>query len=396
MIAVLLPTYNQARFLPAALEGLAKQTYRNFEVIACNDGSTDETKQILKSHGICTANLHKNGGTAAAINTASLCMDDNTQFVTWVSSDNVMHPDWLKTLARQFVEEPNLGAVYSAYRRVEHGIDGHATKVVLPPYRPDQLIESDACYFGPSFLVRREVWQEHRGSVSHDYDWWARVEEACWVRGLGLKSVPQVLCDYHCGDWNTARRHPEKYDAPKWRAAAQKRREFKRNWLGNLVAAWVRPDDEVLDLGCGVMPATGGRLACKRHVGVDSFEQYLEVVGPPTVLGRLPHVTQVFADGSFDVVLMLDVIEHLGLNHAHALLNEAERIARREVIIFTPDGFVPQSGYAAWGMGDNPDQAHRCGFTFDELTGMGYDCTRYPNGSEQGGAIMSVFGVKTA
>jgi hypothetical protein len=168
-----------------------------------------------------------------------------------------------------------------------------------------------------------------------------------------------------------------------------------RNWLGELVAARVRASDEVLDLGCGIMPATGGRLTV-RHVGVDCFRPYLDRIGPPSVLGALPEVAEGFADQSFDVVLLLDIIEHLEKPAALALIAHAERIARREVILFTPDGCCPQVGFDSWGMGHNDAQAHRCEFTFDELAGMGYECSRHANLTLQQGKIVSVVGVKCA
>jgi hypothetical protein len=317
-----------------------------------------------------------------------------------VSSDNVMDPDWLARLAGALDEHPEWGAAYSAYRSVSLAT-APGTKAPRPKvmrrtaYDPGELIAGENCYFGPSFLIRREVWQEHRGGTAHDYDDWARVEEACWSRGWTIGNVGKSLCDYRHGDWNTVKRRPELYDAPKWRAQAIERRKLKRNWLGDLVAARVRPGDEVLDLGCGIMPATGGRLPCKRHVGVDGFQPYLDLIGPPCVPGRLPGVAERFGPRTFDVVLLLDVVEHMEKADALASIRAAESIARREVVVFTPDGFVPQAGYAAWGMERNEAQAHRCGFTFDELTGMGYACTRHPNGTAQEGGIVSVFGTKS-
>src|SRR5687768_14067358 len=104
MISVLLPTYNQAAHLPAALAGLAAQTRRDFEVIACDDGSTDGTADILCDQGFgpmgfCFRQHEENRGTAVAINTAASVMSDHAKYVTWVSSDNVMHPAWLERLA---------------------------------------------------------------------------------------------------------------------------------------------------------------------------------------------------------------------------------------------------------------------------------------------------------
>jgi hypothetical protein len=166
------------------------------------------------------------------------------------------------------------------------------------------------------------------------------------------------------------------------------------NWLGELIVPRIRRDDTVLDVGCGIMQPTGGRLNCRQHVGVDCFEEYIDRIGQPAILGSLPEAAEQVAAGSFDVVLLLDIIEHLKREEAEQLMASAERIARREVIVFTPDGFVPQEGWGAWDMPHNPAQAHLCGFTFDELTARGYECTRHDNGTSQAGPIVSVLGIK--
>jgi glycosyltransferase involved in cell wall biosynthesis len=219
MISILLPTYNQAKFLPAALAGLRAQTFRDFEVIACDDASTDETGTILADAGIRTITHKVNHGTAYAINQAWAL--SGCELITWISSDNVMRPTWLETLARYLKANPHAGAVYSAYVRHE----GEKATEVHPNYPAGSLIESENSYFGPSFLIRSEVWQDHRGGTAHDYDNWARVEEACWARGWHIGYVDDLLCDYHVGPWCTARKHPERYDAGKWRAQAIERRK---------------------------------------------------------------------------------------------------------------------------------------------------------------------------
>lgn len=221
-VSVLLPTFNQAAFLPAALDGLRAQTFQDFDLIVCNDGSTDGTEAMLRkieSMGMGTLVIHErlNQGAASAINFAAKAATG--RYMTWVSSDNVMRPEWLATLVDAIA---NHGAVYSAYCRNEDG-----TSIDMQPgaYERGRLLESENCYFGPSFLIRREVWQEHRGGSAHDYDNWARVEEDCWSKGLTIGYVDKVLCDYNAGPWCTARARPDLYDAPMWRARAMLRRK---------------------------------------------------------------------------------------------------------------------------------------------------------------------------
>ncbi len=168
------------------------------------------------------------------------------------------------------------------------------------------------------------------------------------------------------------------------------------NWLGAYVATQVRNHDSVLDLGCGIMIPTNGRRLkeCKVHVGVDCFKPYLDKIGQPSFLCDLPDGLEHFVDKSFDVVLMLDIIEHLEKPRALRLIEEAERIAKDRIILFTPDGPCPQVGWDAWQLGHNDAQAHRCEFTFDELVELGYKCRLHPNGTEQHGPITAVIGTK--
>jgi len=76
----------------------------------------------------------------------------------------------------------------------------------------------------------------------------------------------------------------------------------------------------------------------------------------------------VFRPKSFDCVVALDVIEHFTKPDANALLASMERIARRRVIVMTPNGFLPQAASS-----DNPLQQHVSGWTVDEMRNLGYD-----------------------
>jgi len=147
------------------------------------------------------------------------------------------------------------------------------------------------------------------------------------------------------------------------------------NWLGDLVQKEVGLKDTVLDLGCGIMQATldvvppypKTRLKCHFILGVDLYRPYLEKIKDKEGLAVLHcDVTNLsaFLDQSFDVVLLLDVVEHLPYRKAIRLIKEAERIARQRVVVCTPNVFMSNEKavshpYSYEGLGINPLQRHR-------------------------------------
>lgn len=128
----------------------------------------------------------------------------------------------------------------------------------------------------------------------------------------------------------------------------------------------------VLDVGCG----SGSPLAALGlpglTIGVDISAADLEIARRARTHAQLvradvARLADLVRPQSVDAVVCLDVIEHFERAEAERLLAILERIARRRVVVFTPNGFVPQPGTA-----ENPYQEHRCGFRAAELRARGY------------------------
>ena len=218
-VSAIMPTFNQAEFLQEAIESVVHQVDR---LLIMDDGSTDGTREWLVEKGddLDSWRGEENKGTAAAINSGirHLCRDGD--LLTWVSSDNVHTKDWRHALERLFTDK--VGAAYSAFW---YGMD--RKRVLYQPYDPKRLINSVNCYIGPSFMIRRDVWEkagDHRGKISHDYDHWLRVEEACWEMGLEIVSTRRPLCAYRVHDKRVTVTRKHEFDARHWQEEARKRR----------------------------------------------------------------------------------------------------------------------------------------------------------------------------
>jgi len=129
--------------------------------------------------------------------------------------------------------------------------------------------------------------------------------------------------------------------------------------------------NSTLDLGCGTGRFTK-RVDIKNYLGVDVFLPYLnELKETHNVVKCDIAQLYIFLDKSFDCVMAIDVVEHLKKNDAVFLIKEMERIARKKVIIFTPERFLSQTPYES-GMLPSEYQKHLSGFNLEELEFLGY------------------------
>jgi N-acetylglucosaminyl-diphospho-decaprenol L-rhamnosyltransferase len=126
----------------------------------------------------------------------------------------------------------------------------------------------------------------------------------------------------------------------------------------------------VLDLGCGRHSPVGILPDTIHKTGVELYEPYLEKAVSSKrhnvyIKGDITNMQ--FKDKSFDVVVALDVIEHLQKKDAIELINRMEKWASKKVVIFTPNGYMDQGCWEG-----NPYQQHRSGWTADFFKNMGF------------------------
>lgn len=119
-VSVIMPTYNQEKFIAKAIESILNQKHENIELIVVNDGSTDNTLNVINEISdkyvgkkqILILNK-ENGGTGSAINEG--LKHASGKYVTWVSSDNEYFPDFIETLTDILESQPDIDYAFSAF-----------------------------------------------------------------------------------------------------------------------------------------------------------------------------------------------------------------------------------------------------------------------------------------
>jgi len=118
LVSVIIPTYNSGRFIEDALASVFAQTYRHFEVIVVDDGSTDDTRERIQAFTSQVVYIYQpNQGPAAARNAGfQQCRGD---FLVFLDADDVWLSQCLERQVEAFARDPGLGVVYTWWGHID-------------------------------------------------------------------------------------------------------------------------------------------------------------------------------------------------------------------------------------------------------------------------------------
>jgi glycosyltransferase involved in cell wall biosynthesis len=177
-VSVVIPTFNRAQYLLEAIDSVFAQTYRNFEIIVVDDGSTDCTSEVLKKYGSKIISLHQeNAGVSAARNFGTAHATGN--FIAFLDSDDIWFPDKLERYLQVFWTHPEYRLLTGNMAIIDK--DGKHFCGIKPTVAPgddfESLIErgSGMC---STIMIRREILDEIPGKL---FD-----EELCCFEDLEL------------------------------------------------------------------------------------------------------------------------------------------------------------------------------------------------------------------
>lgn len=204
-VSIIIPVYNAARYLEECIGSALNQTYRDVEIIAIDDGSTDESPKILErfSQKIMVISK-KNGGTPSALNAGIKSMKG--EWFKWLSADDVLNENAVEALmgeAKSLGEAAKTSIIYSNYDIIDE-----KSKVVgevietnyndLPAMRRNAVLLDHFYGNGTASIMHKSVFErcgtfDESVGFKEDYEFWLR---CCLIHGCTLHLTPQKLAKY--------------------------------------------------------------------------------------------------------------------------------------------------------------------------------------------------------
>lgn len=203
-VTVLLTCYNHFRYLPEALEGVRKQTFRDFEIIAIDDGSKDETREWLaKQPDVRCVFNEQNLGTYETLNVGLRLA--RGEFIAVLNDDDVWLPNKLARQVELLDGHPGVGLVHTG----GHFIDGEGKRTegnplgfAFPTFETGDILLGlvyENKIIASAALARRACFDELGGFNrtyfgSGDWEMWFRIAERWHV---GFVDEPLTLYRVH-------------------------------------------------------------------------------------------------------------------------------------------------------------------------------------------------------
>lgn len=201
-VSILMPVRNEERHLRSAIASLLAQTFKEWHLVAVDDGSTDRTPDIIALAASQDSRIRlfssPGKGLVAALNFGLSCC--TADLVARMDGDDVCHPHRLETQLKYLHEHPEIGLAACSFRHFPR----QHLKVGMRAYEAWQntLVDHDQIYrdlfvespfVHPSIMVRRTILEsvgEYRDmGWAEDYDLWLRLAAS----GCRFARVPETL-----------------------------------------------------------------------------------------------------------------------------------------------------------------------------------------------------------
>jgi glycosyltransferase involved in cell wall biosynthesis len=192
LVSIITPSFNQRAYIEKTLESVLSQDYPNIEYIVLDGGSTDGTRELLRTYADrLTLVLEPDDGQADAINKGMRMASG--EILAWINSDDYYTPGAVRAAVDYLTAHPDVGLVYGDVIAIdaaerEYGVRTHVRQVDA-----DYLVNVRDDIVQPAAFWRASLWRtcgELDASLQYtlDYEYWMRA-----ARQFTLRYVPVVF-----------------------------------------------------------------------------------------------------------------------------------------------------------------------------------------------------------
>ena len=220
-VSVVIPSYNHAGYIAAAIQSVLKQTYADFELIVVDDGSVDDSLEVIS--GFTDPRMRvitqKNQGAHSAINRG--LQESSGRYLAILNSDDAYHPQRLEKAIRVLEEDPSIGLLGTFIEVVDHQSNHLGVKHGYQDFEPWPIEIVERSFRAGSDLRAALLTENYFATTSNyifGHDWYERVGEFRplryahdWdfalrmARLARLELLPEPLMRYRVHPKNTIR-----------------------------------------------------------------------------------------------------------------------------------------------------------------------------------------------
>ncbi len=197
-VSIIIPTYNRQSYLSGVIKSVLDQTFDDFEVVLIDDGSTDQTKEVVEKYINTQPDKIKyfyqgNKGPSAARNNG--IKQASGEYIAFLDDDDEWLPDKLKYQIDGFSQNQNIGLVYTDYYIIVEGSSAphihHCEEFNRARFETMFYIKN--LISTPTIMVRKKCFEkaglfDENLDVAEDWDMWLRL-----FRRYDFLRIPQPL-----------------------------------------------------------------------------------------------------------------------------------------------------------------------------------------------------------